>query len=101
MNDWNNFIENFDSLNNIQLDYSILPNLVITLRDTTGENLKLVMTARDYIQGDGSGHIKFLVQKNADHKVTLGAPVFDTFYIVLDRANKRVGFGPGCDCVKN
>jgi hypothetical protein len=68
------------------------------MEDTNGGTVNVTMTPQNYIQADGKGNIYFAVQPQDTLAVVMGAMMFDTFYIVLDRSNHRIGFGPGCDC---
>ncbi|KAI9355675.1 aspartic peptidase domain-containing protein [Zopfochytrium polystomum] len=81
-----------------KIDYTLLPKLTFTLAGYPSGVVNVTLTGKNYIQGDGNGWLYFVVQPSSVPRVILGAVVYDSFYIVMDRANKRVGFGLGCDC---
>jgi hypothetical protein len=62
-----------------------------------GEIVNITLKGSNYMQGDGNGYTYFAVQPSNDN-VIFGAVVHNVFYIVMDRENQKVGFGPGCDC---
>ncbi|KAJ3189055.1 Beta-secretase 2 [Irineochytrium annulatum] len=80
--------------------YSKLPTIQFMLRSTSGGTVYLTVPASAYLQPDASGHMYFPIVPTTDNRIIFGAVVFDTFYVVLDRAGQRVGFGTGCDCGK-
>jgi hypothetical protein len=80
------------------INYAKLPNLTISMQDTTNGTVNITLNANNYIKGDGRGNIYFAIQPQETLSVVMGATLFDTFYIVLDRGNNKVGFGPGCEC---
>jgi hypothetical protein len=80
------------------LDYSLLPNISFSIAGFSGEIVVLTLSPYAYIQGDGSGYFYFPLAEGSDFEVTFGAAFHDSFYILIDRANLRLGFGPGCDC---
>ncbi|KAJ3099928.1 Beta-site APP-cleaving enzyme [Phlyctochytrium planicorne] len=82
--------------------YDSLPTLNVTLESSIpGEYINLALSSRTYFQSDAEGYIFFLVQNvgRMTHMV-LGAVVFDSFLVVMDREKNRIGFGPGCECLK-
>ncbi|KAJ3300643.1 Beta-secretase 2 [Blyttiomyces sp. JEL0837] len=79
-------------------DWSKLPTLAFTLEGFNGEQIKITMSGENYIQGDGTGWYYFPVSTQSNNNVILGAVVYDSFYVSMDRANQRIGFAPGCDC---
>ncbi|KAI8846841.1 aspartic peptidase domain-containing protein [Chytridium lagenaria] len=81
--------------------YDRLPVIQVTLESKTpGQKLTLSLTGRTYFQADNEGFVFFMARNGGTQytNIILGAVVFDTFMIVLDRENRRVGFAPGCEC---
>ncbi|KAI9324790.1 aspartic peptidase domain-containing protein [Zopfochytrium polystomum] len=93
------FLTNLQAVSGVtNIDYSLLPSITFTLTGASSGTVDVTLTGKNYIQGNGGGWLFFVVQPTSDTKVVLGAVVYDSFYIVMDRANARVGFGLGCDC---
>ncbi|KAI9355682.1 aspartic peptidase domain-containing protein, partial [Zopfochytrium polystomum] len=84
----------------MDVNYSKLPEISFSLDGLNGEIITLILTGRGYIQGDGTGYFYFPVASQDTSNVVFGSIIYDSFYVVMDRGNGRVGFGPGCDCEK-
>ncbi|KAJ1555541.1 Beta-secretase 2 [Cladochytrium tenue] len=82
----------------MNIDFSSLPEISFDLQGSGSSVVSLTLTGGSYIQGDGRGYFYFAVGSIQTQNVIFGGITFDTFYVVLDRANRRVGFSPGCDC---
>ena len=76
-----------------------MPNITFDIQSTaSGSFVRLTLTPENYIQRDSSGYLFFPVVASSIPRVIFGGVIFDTFYVVMDRDNHRVGFGAGCDC---
>ncbi|KAJ3188120.1 hypothetical protein HK101_009191, partial [Irineochytrium annulatum] len=81
------------------LDVSRLPNITIEMESPSpGATVAITLRGRDYVLND-LGRSWFAVASVPTANVVLGSVVFDSLYVVFDRENGTVGFGPGCGYV--
>ncbi|KAJ8331124.1 hypothetical protein QVD99_005825 [Batrachochytrium dendrobatidis] len=88
--------------------WSRLPTLSIVMNANNPEKaegsqstVKVTLGPRDYMQQVGENAHAFSVSVGSDKLVVLGVPFMTRLRVVLDRAHKRIGFGPGCGCEKS
>ncbi|KAK5670238.1 hypothetical protein QVD99_003253 [Batrachochytrium dendrobatidis] len=87
------------------IDWNKLPSLSITMHAETPvtlENYNSVVTIKlspkDYIQRVNSERFLFAVAVGSNDRAALGIPFMTRLTVTFDRAHKRIGFGPGCEC---
>ncbi|KAJ3110254.1 Beta-secretase 2 [Physocladia obscura] len=80
------------------VNYSALPKISFVLEGFDGGLIELTLSGYNYMQGDGVGYFFFPVSSSTSSSIIFGGTIFQEYYIVFDRTNARVGFGPGCDC---
>ncbi|ORY45128.1 acid protease [Rhizoclosmatium globosum] len=79
------------------INFAALPTISFTLDSPTTGTITLTLSGYNYIQPDGSGYLFFPIGTGGS-SIMFGGVFFEEYYIVFDRMNKRIGFGPGCDC---
>jgi hypothetical protein len=76
---------------------ALFPSLKLTMwdqSDSTGTKvITLTISPDTYFKSwDSPSKRAFAFRSSTDNKVVLGQPLFENYYMVFDRANKRVGF---------